>query len=119
MIQRTLSFMANYNLLESIPPYDYNYFMFLQKLNTEDYHMKTNIFLHGENQFAFSFKKSDINSVFDKKAICKLVRTMFLTNCIHYDFDTEDLDHALTVINFNHIAFTVENQDLYFFPPTE
>ncbi|GAB6463730.1 hypothetical protein bcgnr5390_12740 [Bacillus luti] len=81
--------------------------------------MKTNVFLHKENEFAFSFNKSDIKSLADKNAICKLIRTMFLTVCIHCDFESTDLDEVLSEIDFNHVAFIIKNQDLAYFAPTD
>ncbi|WP_336769635.1 hypothetical protein [Bacillus bombysepticus] len=79
--------------------------------------MDTRIFLYKEKHFAFSFNKSDIKTVFDKKVICELIRIMYHTNCIHYDFDIEELDEILSEINFNHVAFFVKNQDLAYFSP--
>ncbi|MCM3005699.1 hypothetical protein [Priestia koreensis] len=81
--------------------------------------MKTRIFLYGDKGLAFSFKKRDIKSIFDKQAICDLVSKMYFCTSQYYDFEIDELNDILEDVKHNHIAFIMQGQDLAVFDPTD
>jgi hypothetical protein len=81
--------------------------------------MKTRIFHYGNKGLAFSIKKRDIKSSFDKMAICSMISNMYFCSSMYYDFEIDELEEILANVKYNQIAFIMQGQDLSYFDPTD